>query len=60
MAQEAFSYKTRAELKEMSLLELNAYILDLRRRSQWVQGEARKALEQLMEEAAKQREAKRA
>jgi hypothetical protein len=59
MAREAFSYKSKVELKQMSLLELNVYIADLRRRSAWLKGPALKSLQEHLEEAVKARDAKR-
>jgi hypothetical protein len=56
----AFSIKSKAELKQMSLLDLNLYIADLKKRVQWLQGPARKVLEQSMAEAVQERDAKRA
>ena len=56
----AFSIRSKAELKQMSLLDLNLYIADLKKRVQWLQGPARKALEQSMQEAIQERDAKRA
>ena len=60
MSGAAFSYKSKAELKQMSLLDLNLYIADLRKRSKWLQGAALKVLEQSMAEAVQERDAKRA
>ena len=44
----------------MSLLELNVYIAELRRRAKWVSGPALKSLEQHLQEALKARDEKRA
>ena len=60
VARDAFSFKTKAELKDMSLLELNLYVAELKRRVAWIQGAARKSLEQSLEEALKARDEKRA
>lgn len=60
MPSEAFSFKSKAELKQMSLLELNVYIAELRRRAKWVSGASLKSLEQHLEEAVKARDEKRA
>ena len=60
MARDAFSFKNKAELKEMSLLDLNLYVAELKRRVAWLQGAARKSLEQSLAEAIEARNAKRA
>ena len=60
MARDAFSFKTKAELKDMSLLDLNLYVAELKRRAAWIQGAARKLLEQSLQEAIQARDAKRA
>ena len=60
MARDAFSFKTKAELKEMSLLDLNLYVAELKRRVAWLQGAARKSLEQSLQEAIQARDTKRA
>jgi hypothetical protein len=60
MARTAFSLKTKGELKQASMLDLHLYIAELRRRAAWVQGEARKSLEEQLEQAIKERDARRA
>jgi hypothetical protein len=60
MARTAFSLKTKAELKQISMLDLHLYITELRRRAGWVQGAARKSLEDELAQAIKEREARRA
>jgi hypothetical protein len=57
---EAFSYRSKDELKRMSLFELNVYLAELRRRAKWVSGAALKSLEQHLAEAVKARDEKRA
>jgi hypothetical protein len=60
MPSAAFSFKTRQELKQMSLLEINVYIAELRRRAAWLLGPAaRKDLDEQLELAVKARDAKR-
>jgi hypothetical protein len=60
MARTAFTLKTKAELKQISMLDLHLYIAELRRRASWVQGTARKSLEDELEQAIKERDARRA
>ena len=60
MARAAFSFKTKGELKQISMLDLHLYIAELRRRAAWVQGAARKSLEDELEQAIKERDARRA
>jgi hypothetical protein len=61
MSHEAFAYKSKVELKQMSLLDLNVYIAELRRRSAWLRGgPALKSVQEHLEEAVKARDAKRA
>jgi hypothetical protein len=60
MARTAFSLKTKGELKQISMLDLHVYIAELRRRASWVQGAARKSLEEQLEQAIKERDARRA
>jgi hypothetical protein len=57
---EAFSYRSKDELKQMSLFELNVYLAELRRRAKWVSGASLKSLEQHLAEGVKARDEKRA
>jgi hypothetical protein len=57
---EAFSFRRKDELKQMSLLELNVYVAELRRRVKWLSGAALKSLEQHLAEGVKARDEKRA
>lgn len=60
MASEAFSFRTKAQLKQMSLLDINVYIAELKRRAKWLQGAALKSIQEHLDEAVKARGAKRA
>jgi hypothetical protein len=55
MSRAAFPPKTRSELRDMSLSELEQYIGELRLRAQVLRGPARKATEKQLATAEKER-----
>ena len=56
MPRAAFTYKSKDELRQMSLLEINAYIATLRRRAGAIGGYVRKSAEKELAVAMKVRE----
>ena len=59
MSSAAFSYKSKPELKQMSMMELNLYIAELRKRAKFLQGPALESLKKYLDEAMKARDQRR-